>query len=789
MTLSRREAMELIALGALNRRTTKLPAAASPTPAGFPDAQGSASLETPFWVFRLRRATGEYELLDKQTGVTWHSNPFKPRFGEVALRLNGRVRRADLSSCEVKRMNHGLEIIFQPLRGQGGMGAQNRSGLRLTVTVRPVRDGKGLELSYAASDPSQVENVLLLDDAFWTMDTEAGSVAVPVRMGLLIPAAGRRRFHLDFDTYAYEGCHMEWVGVVKNGAGAMITWEDPYVEARVRSELPETGELAGRQILSTSLRLRKSARSLQVTFVGRGDYLTIAKAYQQIAAERGLLVSWGQKIKTNQKRKMLFGAINFKLWSTLDRRMNAESTKQEYVRVNWTFEEAAQVAEHLKNDLKLDRVLFILGGWIHRGYDNQYPDIMPPAPECGGAAGLAACSRRVRQLGYLFGLHDNYQDIYRDSPSWSESLIMKHPDGSLMKGGRWAGGQAYLICSKESIKLARRPQNLPVVRELTKADSYFFDTTFAAPLYECYDPHHPLQKPDDMRWKQALSDYGRSVFGIFGSEDGREWAIPHADFFEGLLGVSGRCYANKELLPETGGTSIPLFEAVFRDTIALYGKYGYDIMKSAEYVLYHISIGRPLNYHSIPPHLYWKEPSQEADLRRQEGAADLNGPALFTRSDNGWAQGLHPLDRFVKNTYEILSPLQELTAEAQLADHEFLSSDRKVQCSVFVEESQKTEVVVNAGRNNFPWRSNSGGDMTLPPNGFLVESPFFIAFHSLTWNGISYSDTGSPLFTLRSLDGKPLDRSVKIRVFHGFGDAKLKFRGTTREIKREAFLV
>jgi len=41
--------------------------------------------------------------------------------------------------------------------------------------------------------------------------------------------------------------------------------------------------------------------------------------------------------------------------------------------------------------------------------------------------------------------------------------------------------------------------------------------------------------------------------------------------------------------------------------------------------------------------------------------------------DNGWAAGLHPLDRFVKNTHEILSPLNELTAQMRMTKHEFLT--------------------------------------------------------------------------------------------------------------------
>ena len=788
MAMDRRKAMELIALGTLSGGTTGLTAVAIPKVGQSPDAQSPATLQTPFWTFRIWQATGRYELLDKQTGVTWRSNPFQQRFGEVALRLNGQASSVDLSSCQVRRTNHGLEIAFRPQPGQVAGTAKGQTALELTVTAAPTRDGKALELAYRASNPPMVESVWLLDDAFWATDAEAGSVAVPVRMGLLIPATSRQQFSKDFDTYAYEGCHMEWIGAAKNGATAMITWEDPYTTARVKSELPVSGELAGKQVLSLSLRLRKSSHSLQVQFPGKGDYMAIAKAYRPIAAERGMMVPWTQKIAEVPERKKLFGAINFKLWACLDRRMNAASTEQKFLEVDWTFDEAAQVAEHLKNDLKLDRVLFILGGWTHRGYDNEHPDIMPPAPECGGAAGLADCSRRVRRLGYLFGLHDNYQDIYRDSPSWSESLVMKHRNGSLRKGGVWWGGQAYLICSKESIMLAQRPQNLPAVKKLTDASSYFFDTTFASPLFECYDPHHPLQKPDDMHCKQKLCDYGRSEFGIFGSEDGREWGIAHADFFEGLAGVSGRHFANKKLLPETGGSSVPLFETVFRDTIAVYGKYGYNIMKSADYVLYHISIGRTLNYHAVPHHLYWKDKSAEATMRRSEGETPLPRGAVFTRGDNGWAEGLHPFDRFVKNTYEILSPLHELTAEAQLTSHEFLSRDRKVQHTTFVGDSGKTEVVVNAGPGNFRWKSNSGGEITLPPNGFLIESPAFAAFHSLAWNGLSYTAEAAPLFTLRSMDGKPLARSAKVRVYHGFGDANLRFRGTNRKIKKEESL-
>lgn len=750
-------------------------AAQAPAPATPMQPARGVTLDTAFLRVRVLAENGSYEILDKQTNVTWRSNPYAPRFGLVVLNLDGNRQPANLDRCEVKRVSGGLEATFQPL--------SDRPEVWLRVRIRALEDGKTLAFSYAAADDLAVESVRLLDDALWTTDAEKGYVIVTPRMGLLIPADSGLKFTETYDTYAYEGSHMEMAGVVKSGATALITWDDPYVAVEVKSEKPQAAWVRGKQVLSTSVVLRKSAQSVRIRFLGKGDYVTIAKAYRQIATARGLLVPWADKLKANPERQKLFGAINYKLWALLDREMNEESTKEEVLKIVWTFDEAAQVAEHLKNDLKLDKVLFVMGGWIHRGYDNQHPDILPAAPECGGDEALARCARRVMDLGYLFCLHDNYQDIYRDSPSWDESLIMKLPDGSLAKGGRWWGGRAYLTCSQKALELAKRPQNLPAVKQLTAANSYFIDTTYAAGLQECFDPQHPLTRADDMRWKQALSDYARDLFGVFGSEDGREWAIPHSDFFEGLTGVDGTYFHGLDKMKKVGGVSVPLFEIVYRDSIALYGKYGFDIFKSADYVLYHLSIGRPLNYHDVPAHLYWKE---AAALPAAAGATEKTpgDPAVFTRGDGGWAEGLHPFDRFVKNTYEVLSPLNELTAQMQLTQHQFLTSDRKVQRTVFGEGAEQVEVIVNASARNFTQRCKTGRTVVLPPNGFLVESPTFVAFHALSWNGLAY--TSAPLFTLRSLDGKPLSQSGQVRVYHAFGDKRLKLGKAVREIEKEA---
>jgi hypothetical protein len=679
--------------------------------------------------------------------------------------------RYPLAAFEAGGAGNSRTLTFHPL--------PNRSDAWVRVSVNAGRDNRSLDLAYEAAPSLKIEDFRLLDEAFSIAAADKGYVVVPAREGLLIPADSGVAFTHRFATSEYEGCHMNMIGLVKSGAAMLVTWTDPYVAIEIKSAVDAIG--ARGQTVAASAVLRQSAKSLRLELLGKGDYVSIAAAYRKVVRANGLLVTWDRKIRENPGRVKYLGASNVKLWQALRRRMNEDSTEEVSAEVNWTFDEAAQVAEHVKNDLKMEKVLFGLGGWTRRGYDNQHPDILPAAPELGGDAGFADCARRVMKLGYLFSPHDNYQDMYRDSPSWSEDWIMKTADGKLVKGGKWDGGRAYITCSRKAVELARRPQNLPAVKKLAGANSYFIDTTYATGLAECFDPKHPLTKADDMKWKQALSDYARETFGSFGSEDGREWAIPHADFFEGITGVSGASFATKTLLSDTGGVAIPLFELVYHDAIAAYGKYGYDEARSAEYVLEHMILARTLNYHSVPNHLYWKGASAP------EPAAPLaNGkdPALFVRAENGWAQGMHPADRFMKNTHEILSPLNEITGKMPMMRHEFLTAGRKAQRSVFSDGTRTVEVVVNMGDAPLQWTSKMGGAIELPVYGFLVESPDFVAFRARTWSGRRYS--AAPIFTLRSLDGQPLAKSRRIRIFHASGDAELLFRGSTRTVAKEA---
>jgi hypothetical protein len=224
---------------------------------------------------------------------------------------------------------------------------------------------------------------------------------------------------------------------------------------------------------------------------------------------------------------------------------------------------------------------------------------------------------------------------------------------------------------------------------------------------------------------------------------------------------------------------IPFWEMVYHDCQICWGKYGYSAREAAPFVAHHALCARPLYYHSVPDHLYWTEEAAGP----AEGDKPSGDRASYARTDQGWADGLHPLDAFVKTTQEVLGPLHAATAYDRLTRLEFLTPDRSVRRAVYGEGDAATTVVVNLGDADATVATELGGEVRLPPWGLAIEGPRFAAFYAKQWGGRSYP--GGALFTLQAVEGESLRDARKLRVFHGFGDPVLSFQGADYEVPRE----
>ncbi|MCX7598732.1 MAG: DUF5696 domain-containing protein, partial [Armatimonadetes bacterium] len=848
--------------------------------------KAGVSLDGPGYRFTVDRSSGAWQLLDKKTGVLWASQPDQPIFGTVRL-SDGQMTRsfAIRRFDEIERTRSGLALVVRPQ-------IDNKpTGLTLTFRVRPVGDPAGIEIAYSVSGASgyRVVSVTILENALWTTEADGGYSVLPVRLGVMVPASeglpSVRRM------LTYSDTSMAFYGAVRQGSALLVAWPHCDTELVFAHTWLDNPMVGGRRMNSISLTLVPPADSCTIHPLGRGDYCDIARAYRRIAARRGFVKTWAQKRRECPNVDKLIGAADFKPFVFV-RVLPREPGGQEGLHIGFSFSEVAQCAEHWRKDLGIDRAMVVLAGWIHRGYDNQHPDILPACPECGGNEELAKAAMRIKQLGFLFGLHDNYQDIYRDAPSWDEKYINRDAHGNLKLGGYWAGGQAYQVCAIKQVELARRPQNLPAVKRLFDPTIYFIDTTFAWGLVTCEAPDHPMTRADDMKYKSLLCDEAKKHFGLFGSEEGREWAVPHADYFEGIFShkASGD---PREIV-------VPVMPMVYGDCVMLYTHQGdrlgpWDAKKVLDHILY---AAMPV-YH-FGNHLYWTqpepcgvpvvplppfvEPAGQRSFRityrwrveekigddymcfvhfthpkatRPEGIAyqndhtfavptsrwqpgsvvedgpytvevpeqflgesqvwlgllDRNGARMpigsfegsggryflgtlitgpdqvsfrpaelhpvqkpFARADGGWGQNLGETDRFIKNTYEVLSYLQRVTADNPMTRHAFVTADRSVEQTVFGDG--KVRVTVNYGPEEYVI-----GSTVLPKFGFLVESGTFLAFHASRFAGRTYQPPA--LFTIRSLDDRPINKSGRLRIYHGFGDPHIVVNGKEYVVERE----
>ncbi len=297
----------------------------------------TVTLESRWLKTEINDVTGRWTLLDKRSGIRW---PSQGTAGPGSAEwLKGNFERTDntnKNSIHLRNKKNDTAVIFAL-----------------------IDRGKTLELRY---EDKAHRNVRVLEDALAVTDIESGYAIVPCREGLLISANSGKAFKRVFGTSDYEGCHMNMLGFIKSGSAMIATWDDAYVFPELQST--KSTDKPYKQKLTTTFELRRSAKLVRLTPLGKGNWNTIAAGYRRYAEKQGLAVTLREKIRRDKHVELMIGASNAKLWTCLARRMNEESTEEESVKVRWTFDEDAKIAEHLRNDLDIDRCFFMVGCWM-----------------------------------------------------------------------------------------------------------------------------------------------------------------------------------------------------------------------------------------------------------------------------------------------------------------------------------------------------------------------------------------------------------------------------------------
>ena len=89
--------------------------------------------------------------------------------------------------------------------------------------------------------------------------------------------------------------------------------------------------------------------------------------------------------------------------------------------------------------------MVLLSAWNGWGWDSEYPTWNVPGEEYGGREGLYKLHENAHKYRAYTSMIHNFDDAYKMTRAWDDSLIARRGDGSLVDATWWSGGPSYII--------------------------------------------------------------------------------------------------------------------------------------------------------------------------------------------------------------------------------------------------------------------------------------------------------------------------------------------------------
>lgn len=316
-----------------------------------------------------------------------------------------------------------------------------------------------------------------------------GYTVLPRMQGALIPAG--HPIKVEHGIIYERDAYIPVFGQIHDGCGYAAIYETPF-DARYRT----VGEKI-QPFFITSLGYMGYKRTMRYRFFGNGDFTTVAKIYRAYLQERGELVTLEEKIARNPRLAEMIGTPIVHTWTAIHIHPVSHFYDAEHPENNdacFPFCETGKLLRGLK-EKGAEKVYLHLDGWGHHGYDNLHPDPFPIHEGAGGADGMRELMETCHELGYLFGIHDQYRDYYYDGPTFSLDNAILNIDGTHPYCDYWNGGPHSFLCAQLAMGYVRR--NYDEFERLgITLDGSYLDVFSVVGLDECFDPRHPMTREE-----------------------------------------------------------------------------------------------------------------------------------------------------------------------------------------------------------------------------------------------------------------------------------------------------
>ena len=262
-------------------------------------------------------------------------------------------------------------------------------------------------------------------------------------------------------------------------------------------------------------------------------YAGVARAYQKYQLERGAVQPIKERIKKYPELEYLCDSIVVRIQTHAAKPIPdtpiryTKQTEQQLV-VHFPFGVAEEFVKAIK-DSGVDKATIVSAGWNYGGYDGRTPAHFPVETAIGGEEGLRRLIEKTQNLGFQFTLHATNTDAYEVAPNWSPDFIGKNKDGSLVKGGVWAGGRCFLVCQHASWNTYVKDE-LKQMRALGAKGPHYIDVFSATRPNYCADPKH-FATPEIMaEYQNKILAMSKELFGGASSEGGFDHVAGNLDY-------------------------------------------------------------------------------------------------------------------------------------------------------------------------------------------------------------------------------------------------------------------
>lgn len=356
-------------------------------------------------------------------------------------------------------------------------------------------------------------------------------------------------------------CYLPLYGRRVNDGNGYCSFIDDANDAAIFSSFGKHRSVVSSPMYFSSLGKLGYKRILHTKFYNECDYNTFAKEYRSFLIENGKLVTIDEKIKRNPNVEKLVGTpiIHTNIFTKIQPESSFYKKGKDEI-LHATFEDRARQFKKFKQE-GLEKAYVHLDGWGNMGYDNLHPYILPPCPQAGGVEGMRKLADSCKEIGYIFGLHDQYRDYYTRSSVYNESEAVHRIDGSRYVCKTWCGGAHNWLCSSLAPKYVEK-----TYKELADlnicVEGAYLDVFSIVLGDECFHKEHRITRTESIAYRAKCFESVRKRGLICCSEEPGCLMVDHIDLVH---------HAPYNVVPQDRGIAlgipVPVFNLIYHDCV------------------------------------------------------------------------------------------------------------------------------------------------------------------------------------------------------------------------------